>query len=104
MIYLNHISKLKSVYVPRCRDRVGDLKISLRNTVNQSVLVVTDIECDEFQLHYLLRFYLPDNFPYGECEYTLMDDGGVISSGILMVEDYKCPNEYHNAIQYEQFE
>lgn len=102
MVYLNHISELKAMYVPKCREKVGDLILSIKNTTNLSVHKISDMECDEFGLQYLLKFHLPSDFPLGEYEYSLMDDDGLISTGILIIEDYACPKEYHTVIQYEQ--
>ena len=46
----------------------------------------------------------PADTATGEYEYSLMDDAGVVSTGLLVVEDTSVVNEYNLSVQYEQYE
>lgn len=103
MIYLNTISERQVVYLPTQREREGNLSFSLKSTTNQSIHEIADVTEVAFVYFVQLSFPLPVDVVAGEYEYTLIDDAGVISTGLLMVEDLSCPTEYNKAIIYEQY-
>lgn len=103
MIYLNTISERQVVYMPIQREREGNLSLSLKSTINQSVHEIPDVTEERF-IHFVqLSFGLPVDMDAGEYEYTLIDDAGIISTGLMIVETLSCPTEYNKAIQYEQY-
>ena len=46
---------------------------------------------------------LQEGVPSGEYEYTLSDEVGVLSTGLLVVGDLEIPTEYNKEIAYEQY-
>lgn len=103
MIYLKNISTPQMVFVPKGRETGGALKFSMQSTIDRSVYVdgeVIDLQSDRY-----VQFpvELPAGIPSGEYEYLLSDDAGVISTGLLVVEETSSPTEYNKPIQYEQY-
>ena len=103
MIYLKNISTPQVLLVPNGRETGNVLKFSMRNTIDKSVCVeneVIDLQSDRY-VQFLVE--LPAGIPSGEYEYSLTDDAGTISTGLLMVEEDSDPMEYNKPIQYEQY-
>lgn len=104
MIYLNTISTRGKIYVPKNREIDGELTFVVKGTINQSVWTITELNEDVFANYILLDFALPSDIERGEYEYSLMDNSGVISTGLLMAEGVSEMREHYKAIQYEQYE
>lgn len=104
MIYLKNISEPQMVFVPKGRETEGNLSFSLKNTINQSVLMNASVADLQSDLYVQFSISLPADRASGEYEYTLTDDAGIVSTGLLIVDDLSSPTEYNNAIQYKQYE
>jgi hypothetical protein len=46
---------------------------------------------------------LSEKIVSGEYEYTLSDEVGVLSTGLLVIGDLELSTEYNNEIAYEQY-
>ena len=103
MIYLKNISTSQGVFIPKCRGAKGDLLFSLKNTVNQSVTEISVVDEWTRGLYFKFEVKLPAEVASGEYEYSLTDDAGVLSEGILIVGESSNPKEYNKVIQYEQY-
>lgn len=102
MVYLKHISAQQDVYIPKSRKADGGLVLSLKNTVNQSVVNLSVIDKWSMGHYFKFAIKLPADIPSGEHEYTLKDNAGVLSTGLLVVGESASPTEYKKVIQYEQ--
>ena len=103
MIYLKNILTPQGVFIPKCRGAKGDLMFSLKNTVNQSVTEMSVVDEWTRGLYFKFEVKLPAEVASGEYEYSLTDDAGVLSEGILIVGESSNPKEYNKVIQYEQY-
>ena len=103
MIYLKNISTSQEVFIPKCSDANGVLTLVLKNTVDL-VAFEQDVEdANTSELYFKVNIELPTDIASGEYEYSLMDDAGVISTGLLVVGESFSPTEYNKTIQYEQY-
>lgn len=75
---------------------------SLKSTVNQSVIDMPVVDEWTMGLYFKVAIKLPADMPSGEYEYTLSDDAGVLSTGLLILGESLSPTEYNKVIQYEQ--
>lgn len=104
MIYLKSIGTPQPMYVPKNRRPQGALIFTLKNTINQSMVIEQKVYDQwTYGLYYKIMVTLPADIPSGECEYSLKDDKGVISTGLLIVGDVVETKEYKKVIQYEQY-
>lgn len=99
MIYLKNISTPQEVFIPKCREANGELVFSLKDVGNQPV-----IDKETSDLYFRFNMKLPADIASGEHEYTLSDDAGVLSTGLLIVGEPSTPTEYNKIIQYGQSE
>ena len=102
MIYLKNISTPQELFVPRCREANGNLMLSLKNTINLYDIPLLVIDFATSHQYFRFSVMLPVDLPSGEYEYSLSDDAGVISTGLLIVGESSSPKEYNKVIQYEQ--
>lgn len=102
MIYLKNISKQQEVFIPKGVETRGALVLRLHNTINQSVIRMDVTDSRDSDLYYIISLQLPADMQSGEYEYSLLDDAGVVSTGLLIVRESSSPIEYNNVIQYEQ--
>lgn len=103
MIYLSKTGTPQMVYIPKGRETIGSLVLSLRNTINQSVPVMVNVVDLQSDLYVQFRIDLPADIETGEYEYSLTDEAGVISTGLLFIEDLSELQEYQISIKYEQY-
>lgn len=104
MIYLKNISTPQNVFIPKSRRGNGGLVFSIKSTVNQSVIERSVIDEWTKGLYFKFAIELPADIASGEHEYTLSDDAGVLSTGLLIVGEPSTPTEYNKIIQYGQSE
>ena len=77
---------------------------SLKSTINLSVSVESRVVDLQSVLFIQFSIKLPADTATGEYEYSLTDDAGVVSTGLLVVEDTSVVSEYNLSVQYEQYE
>lgn len=104
MIYLKNISTPQVIFIPRCMEANGGLVLSLKSTINQSVILLNVIDAATSDLYFRVSVMLPADVPSGEYEYALSDDTGELSTGLMIVGELSSPTEYKKVIQYEQCE
>lgn len=108
MIYLNNNTEAQQVFIPRTGiEEHGPLELSLRSTVDMSVVLKTKIsDIGTSSLYYRTAIVLPDGCPDGSYEYRLMSDGHIISSGTVTVGEYRRDHVtvYDKSEEYEQYE
>ena len=104
MIYLQNTTESQVLYVPKNgTEASGELTLKVRNTINQDFVIDQVLDLNTSDLYYNLAIALPAGCPDGEYEYALMDDGIVLSTGILILESSQSRNEYNKDIEYEQY-
>lgn len=104
MVYLDSIASQQTLFIPKCREAVGVMVFSLRNTIDQSVLVIKDVvDLGASDLYFRIGITFPADITDGEYEYSLTDDEGVISTGLLTIGKLSGSIEYNKAITYEQY-
>ena len=106
MIYLENTTEAQPLFVPRSRaDVVGELVLKVRSTVGlETVVDVEAIDLNTSNLYYRLAVVLPEGVAQGEYEYTLSDDTGALSTGIIYVGELSRPTQHDTTITYEQYE
>ena len=103
MIYLKNISTPQMVFIPKSRETEGSLVFSIKSTINLSVSVESRVVDLQSVLFIQFSIELPADIATGEYEYSLTDDAGVVSTGLLVIEDTSVVNEYNLSVQYEQY-
>ena len=104
MIYLKHTTDLQMMYVPKDgRDAKGDVSFSAFSTINQFGFSFDAAEENSSLLYHKVLVELKQDIPSGEYEYTLSDEVGVLSTGLLVIGDFELPTEYNKEIAYEQY-
>lgn len=106
MVYLINRPGPQAVMIPKpFTAPLGTMKLTLRNTVNQTEPVdATVIDIAVSRLYYFVAITVPEGMQQGEYEYTLYSAGAVAATGIAVLRDAVAPVEYDNPIQYEQYE
>ena len=104
MIYLKNISTSQILFIPRCREIEGSLVFSIKNTINHSVSVNVSVVDLQPELFIQFPVKLPADTNTGEYEYELTDDAGLISTGLLIIEDESVVYQHNLSVQYEQYE
>ena len=103
MIYLKNISTPQVIFIPRCMEANGELVLSLKSTINQSVTLLNVIDAAISDLYFRVSVILPADMHSGEYEYALSDGKKELSTGLLNVGESSSPKEYNKVIQYEQY-
>lgn len=104
MIYLKNNTDMQMMYVPKNgRNAKGDVSFKAFSTINQFGFSFDAAEEDSSLLYYKVLVELNEGIPSGEYEYTLSDEVGVLSTGLLVVGDLDNPVEYNNETTYEQY-
>lgn len=106
MIYLQNITDAQAVFVPKSLPASDDphLEFVARNTIDLDIKVdVEAIDLDISSLYFEIAVTLPAGMPIGEYEYTLTDNGMILSTGILIVGNLQRPSQTEIPIEYEQY-
>ena len=104
MIYLKHTTDLQMMYIPKDgRDAKGDVSFKAFSTINQFEFSFEAAEEDSSLLYHKVLVELKEDIPSGEYEYTLSDEVGILSTGLLVVGDLDNPMEYNKETTYEQY-
>ena len=104
MIYLKHTTDLQMMYVPKDgRDAKGDVFFKAFSTINQFGFSFYAAEENSSLLYHKVFVELTEDIPSGEYEYTLFDEVGVLSTGLLVVGDLDKPMGYNKVTTYEQY-
>ena len=105
MIYLKHTTDLQMMYVPKDgRDAKGDISFKAFSTINQFGFSFDAAEENSSLLYHKVLVELKEDIPSGEYEYTLSDEVGVLSTGLLVIGEIDSHVEYVIEKEYEQYE
>lgn len=104
MIYLNNTSARQMVFVPKGRETEGAVVFSMKSTIDLSVVVETRVADLQSDLYVQFGIELPSDIATGEYEYSLSDDMGIISTGLVVVNGQSGVEEYNTSVKYEQYE
>lgn len=104
MIYLKNISTPQMIFIPKNRETEGSLVFSIKSTINHSVSVNASVVDLQSELFIQFPVELPADTNTGEYEYELTDDAGLVSTGLLVIEDESVVYEHNLSVQYEQYE
>lgn len=104
MIYLRHTTEPQVLYIPKTkRCAMGDVVLRLTNTINLNYMTSAMTDGGSSSLYHTIMVSLSDNVAQGEYEYTLSDEVGVLSAGLLVIGDLENSTEYNKEITYEQY-
>lgn len=104
MVYLKHTTDIQMMYIPKNgRDAKGNVFFQAYSTINLFGFSFEAAEEDFSLLYHKVLVELTDNVPAGEYEYTLSDEVGVLSTGLLVIGDLENPIEYNKVTEYEQY-
>ena len=105
MVYLKHTTDIQMMYIPKeGRNAKGDVFFKAWSTINQFGFSFDAAEENSSLLYHKILVELKDNVPTGEYEYTLSDEVGELSTGLLVIGDLENPIEYNKVTEYEQYE
>lgn len=82
------------------------MRLKIKNTTDLKVIMDTEVtDKGTSARFYTFDITLPEGIPDGEYEYTLQDDGLVLSTGIIKIQGHgDKPNEqYNKEIEYKQY-
>lgn len=103
MVYLNNTQEIQILYIPKSvRHANGKVFFKAFSTGSLQGFSFHAREYDSTNLFHMVTIELPQ-IGDGEYEYTLSDDMGVLSTGILVIGGLSKPKEYNNEIRYEQY-
>ena len=92
------------MYIPKDgRDAKGNVFFKAFSTINQFGFSFDAAEEDTSLLYHKVLVELKQDIPTGEYEYTLSDEVGVLSTGLLVIGDLDKPFEYNKEVYYEQY-
>ena len=82
------------------------MRLTIKNTTDLNSILDTEVTdkgtCARF---YTFDISLTDGIPDGEYEYTLQDDGLVLSTGIIKIQGKgELDKQFNKDISYEQYE
>ena len=104
MIYLKHTTDLQMMYVPKDgRDAKGNVFLKAFSTINQFGFSFDAAEENSSLLYHKVLVELKQDIPSGEYEYTLSDEVGELSTGILVIGELDTHVEYVIDKEYEQY-
>lgn len=105
MVYLKHTTDIQMMYIPKeGRNAKGDVFFKAWSTINQFGFSFDAAEENSSLLYHKILVELNDNVPAGEYEYTLSDEVGELSTGLLVIGNLENPIEYNKVTEYEQYE
>lgn len=103
MVYLNNTSEVQVMYIPMSvRDAMGKVFFKAFSTGSLQGFSFHAREYDSSAHYHMVTIELPQ-IADGEYEYTLSDEMGVLSTGLLVIGGLSKPVEYNNEIRYEQY-
>ena len=104
MVYLEQNTEQQVLYVPKNgRDARGKVFFKAYSTIGQFGFSFEAVEDGTSLLYHKVLVELKQDIPSGEYEYTLSDEVGVLSAGLLVIGDLEIPTEYNKEIVYEQY-
>ena len=104
MVYLNNTTDVQIMYIPKSvRDAHGKVFFKAYSTMNLQGFSFHSEEEESSPLYHLVAIELPSDIKDGEYEYSLSDDNGTLSTGLLVIGSLSKAVEYNNKIQYEQY-
>ena len=93
------------MYVPKDgRNAIGDVFFKAFSTINQFGFSFDAAEENSSLLYHKVLVELKEDIPSGEYEYTLSDEVGVLSTGLLVIGEIDSHVEYVIEKEYEQYE
>lgn len=105
MVYLKHTTDIQMMYIPKeGRNAKGNIFFKAWSTINQFGFSFDAAEENSSLLYHKILVELKDNVPAGEYEYTLSDEVGELSTGLLVIGNLENPIEYNKVTEYEQYE
>ena len=93
------------LFIPKeGRKAIGKVQFKAFSTINQSGFSFTAIDEETSLLYHKIWVRLADSVQSGEYKYSLTDEIGELSAGLLVIGDLQNPFEYINETEYEQYE
>ena len=104
MIYLNNTIKEQEIFIPKTNDReVWKVSLQIKSTISSDNFSIDGVVGNCSALYYSMMVALSEKIVSGEYEYTLSDEVGVLSTGLLVIGDLELSTEYNKEIAYEQY-
>lgn len=82
------------------------MKLTIKNTTDLNAILDTEVtDKGTSARFYTFDITLPEGIPDGEYEYTLQDDGLVLSTGIIKIQGKGgTDKQFNKEIAYKQYE
>lgn len=105
MIYLNNITEEQEVFIPKVsvHREVWRVTFYIKSTISSDSFSFDGVVSNCSALYYPMIVMLPEDIMPGEYEYTLSDEVGILSTGLLVIGGHESMLEYNNDIRYEQY-
>ena len=104
MIYLKNIEGSQVLRIPKNgRYTLGNLTFAVKSQLTNSEFTQLVEDCEISDLYYTIELIKMNTLMHGEYEYTLTDEIGELSSGLLVIGDSETPMEYIKETTYEQY-
>ena len=105
MIYLKKTTEEQVVLIPNPMGRreAWEVMLHLKSTINSDIISIKGIVDNSSYPYYPLMIRLSEGIMSGEHEYTLSDEVGVLSTGLLIIGEKEMLTEYNKEITYEQY-
>ena len=105
MIYLDKTEQAQVLFIPRNKQGTnGGLVLKCKSSINQQAWESKVIDLQTSTYYYRVSFVVPAEAPQGEYQYTLSDDEGVLSKGILIIGENQKIIQYEKSAEYKQYE
>lgn len=105
MVYLKKTTEAQVVMIPKNGESAtGTLILKVRNTINETIQTFSVSDLNTSDLYFNLAVELQEDIVPGEYQYSLEDDGIVVSNGLLIIGEPSEPSQYESEIEYQQYE
>lgn len=106
MIYLENITSMQIVEIPRTMATTGQLSLTIKGTLTHETIFSANVTDDGTSAgYYRFNIGLPNSVQKGEYEYTLKKGTEVITSGVAIVGEYAGDTTQYNdsEMNYKQY-
>lgn len=105
MIYLRNTMQQQVIFIPRgnARDNVWKVTFHAKSTICDCEFSHDTVVNCHHSMYYMFPIKLTEGISSGEYEYTLSDEMGILSTGLLVIGEIESDVEYVNNEEYEQY-
>lgn len=105
MLYIDKNEQAQVLFIPKNKQGTkGGLVLRCKSSINKQTWESKVIDLQTSTYYYRISFVVPADAPQGEYQYTLSDDEGVLSNGILIIGENQRIRQYEKSTEYKQYE